>query len=638
MKIKNYNGVEVSLTLDQSRNSKLTPFGKATLADRYALEGEGPQEIFGRVSGYYSDDSETAQEVYDGMSNLWFMPSTPILSNGGTDRGMPISCFLNAVPDSMDGIDNIYSENIKLASNGGGIGTYWGGVRSIGEKIKGKGETSGIIPFIRVMDSLTLAVSQGSLRRGSAAVYLDMHHPEIMEFLEIRKPGGGDFRRKCLDIHHGVMIDDEFMEAVVNGTSYNLRSPKTGEVIDTIQAREAWFKLLTMRLETGEPYIVFSDTVKRKLGPVYKANGLTVKQSNLCSEIMLHTGIDQLGNNRTAVCCLASVNAHTSDQWFGNRKFLKNFLLFLDNVLTDFINKTEGKPGFESARYSAMRERSIGGGMMGFLSYLQSKSILYASAIGMSQSVRLWKWLKLTANEINIEVAGERGACPDAADHGIPARWANMFAQAPTASISIICGTVSPSHEQFPANVFTQKTLSGSFEVRNFVLEERLRWYADQKFNEFVEDSEEFREGSKEQFLAEVWKSIGKNQGSVQHLPFLSAHDKELFETWEESDQVWAAEYARMRTEWICQGASLNFFLPGDVEKKDLHDLHMKLWRDGVKSAYYLRSKASNRASAAGVEVSQLAGELPQPTVAHEIALVDRGEAPSRYEECLACQ
>ncbi|HRO34419.1 MAG TPA: ribonucleotide reductase N-terminal alpha domain-containing protein, partial [Brevundimonas sp.] len=293
-----------SIRVDRSRDALLTEFGKKTLEDRYLLPGESYQDMFARVATAFSDDADHAQRVYDYMSRLWFMPATPVLSNGGADRGLPISCFLNAVGDSLDGIQSVWNENVALASNGGGIGTYWGGVRSIGEKVKGAGQTSGIIPFIRVMDSLTLAISQGSLRRGSAAVYLDIHHPEIEEFLEIRKPSG-DFNRKSLNLHHGINITDAFMEAVRDGRTFDLISPKTGAVMKTVDARSLWTKILDIRMQTGEPYIVFSDTVNRQLAPHQRELGLSVKQSNLCAEIMLHTGRDHLGIDRTAVCCLS---------------------------------------------------------------------------------------------------------------------------------------------------------------------------------------------------------------------------------------------------------------------------------------------------------------------------------------------
>src|SRR5690606_30349554 len=346
-----------SIQIDRSRDALLTDFGKKTLEDRYLLKGESYQDMFARVVTAFSDDADHAQRVYDYMSKLWFMPAPPVLSNGGADRGLPISCFLNAVGDSLDGIQSVWNENVALASNGGGIGTYWGGVRSIGEKVKGAGQTSGIIPFIRVMDSLTLAISQGSLRRGSAAVYLDVHHPEIEEFLEIRKPSG-DFNRKSLNLHHGINITDEFMEAVRDGKSFDLLSPKDKEVLKTVDARALWQKILEIRLQTGEPYLIFSDTVNRQMPQHQRDLGLSVKQSNLCSEIMLHTGADHLGIERTAVCCLSSVNAETFLEWREEPRFIEDIMRFLDNVLEDFI--TRAPSSMAAAVYSAQRERSVG--------------------------------------------------------------------------------------------------------------------------------------------------------------------------------------------------------------------------------------------------------------------------------------
>ena len=344
--------------VDRSRDDLLTDFGKTTLEDRYLLPGESYQDMFARVSTAFADDADHAQRIYDYMSRLWFMPSTPVLSNGGADRGLPISCFLNSVSDSLDGIVNTWNENVWLAANGGGIGTYWGGVRSIGEKVKGAGQTSGIIPFIRVMDSLTLAISQGSLRRGSAAVYLDIFHPEIEEFLEIRKPSG-DFNRKSLNLHHGISITDEFMEAVRDGAQFALRSPKTHEAVKLVDARTLWQKILEIRLQTGEPYLIFSDTVNRALPQHQRELGFSVRQSNLCSEIMLHTGKDHLGHERTAVCCLSSVNAESFLEWRDDPNFIEDVMRFLDNVLQDFIDNAPSG-GVSAASYAAMRERSVG--------------------------------------------------------------------------------------------------------------------------------------------------------------------------------------------------------------------------------------------------------------------------------------
>ena len=587
--------------VDRSRDANLTDFGKTTLEDRYLLAGESYQDMFARVATAYADDADHAQRIYDYISNLWFMPATPVLSNGGAGRGLPISCFLNAVGDSLEGIQGVWNENVSLASNGGGIGTYWGGVRSIGEKVKGAGQTSGIIPFIRVMDSLTLAISQGSLRRGSAAVYLDIHHPEIEEFLEIRKPTG-DFNRKSLNLHHGISITDAFMEAVRDGDLFGLRSPKTGEVVKEVDARTLWQKILEIRLQTGEPYLIFSDTVNRAMPQHQRDLGLSVRQSNLCSEIMLHTGVDHLGHDRTAVCCLSSVNAEKFLEWRDHPTFVEDVMRFLDNVLQDFI--TRAPPEMKNAVYAATRERSVGLGLMGFHSFLQGLNVPFESALAKSWNMRLFKHLRRQCDAASKTLAHERGACPDAAEKGVMERFSHKLAIAPTASISIICGGTSAGIEPIPANIYTHKTLSGSFAVKNPYLERLLE--------------------TKGQNTPVIWDSILENEGSVQHLDFLSDDDKDVYKTAFELDQRWIVELAADRTPDVCQSQSVNIFLPGDVDKWDLHMLHWQAWERGCKSLYYLRSKSVQRASHAGAE----------GPVAVEELVVNKTD----YEECLACQ
>ncbi|MBS0334248.1 MAG: ribonucleoside-diphosphate reductase subunit alpha [Proteobacteria bacterium] len=588
--------------VDRSRDALLTDFGKTTLEDRYLLAGESYQDMFARVATAYADDADHAQRIYDYISKLWFMPSTPVLSNGGANRGLPISCFLNAVPDSLEGIQGVWNENVHLASNGGGIGTYWGGVRSIGEKVKGAGQTSGIIPFIRVMDSLTLAISQGSLRRGSAAVYLDIHHPEIEEFLEIRKPSG-DFNRKSLNLHHGINITDEFMEAVRDGALFGLRSPKTREVIREVDARALWQKILEIRLQTGEPYLIFSDTVNRAMPQHQRELGLSVRQSNLCSEIMLHTGKDHLGKERTAVCCLSSVNAETFLEWRDHPTFVEDVMRFLDNVLEDFI--TRAPPEMANAVYAAKRERSVGLGLMGFHTFLQQQNVPFESALAKSWNMRLFKTLRRQCDAASRTLAAERGPCPDAEERGVMERFSHKLAIAPTASISIICGGTSAGIEPIPANIYSHKTLSGTFAVKSPYLEKLLE--------------------EKGQNTSSVWDSILANEGSVQHLDFLSQDEKDVYKTAFEIDQRWVVELAADRTAEVCQSQSVNIFLPGDVDKWDLHMLHWQAWERGVKSLYYLRSKSVQRAAHAGGEAAE--------------AVVDMSTAAKTdYEECLACQ
>ncbi|OAB56391.1 ribonucleotide-diphosphate reductase subunit alpha [Leptolyngbya valderiana BDU 20041] len=589
------------LTLDRSRDALLTAFGTQTLKDRYLLPGEGPQDMFARVACAFADDLDHAQRLYDAMSQLWFMPATPILSNGGTTRGLPISCFLNSVPDSLTGIVDTWNENVWLASNGGGIGTYWGQVRSIGESVKGTGQTSGIMPFVHVMDGLTLAISQGSLRRGSAAVYLDVHHPEIEEFLEIRKPSG-DFNRKALNLHHGINITDEFMQAVTEGTDFALRSPKTGETMRRVDARSLWQKILETRLQTGEPYLLFIDTVNRDMSDHQKALGLKVSTSNLCSEITLPTGVDHEGNERTAVCCLSSLNIEKWHDWNEEPDFIEDVARFLDNVLTFFI---EAAPeGMSRAAYSALNERSIGLGVMGYHSFLQSQGIPLESALSKSWNLRIFKHIRGQMDEASKTLAEERGPCPDALRAGAKERFSHKMAIAPTASISIICGGTSACIEPIPANIYTHKTLSGSFTVRNRHLQALLA--------ERGEDT------------PSTWASILEHEGSVQHLECLTDDEKAIYRTAFEIDQRWVIELAADRAPMICQSQSLNLFLPGDIDKWDLHMLHYTAWKRGIKSLYYCRSKSLSRAG--------FAGKLDAAD-----AVKADGNATD-YEECLACQ
>ena len=602
---KAINARRFTIRTDDSRDALLTDFGKDTLDDRYLLPGEKYQDLFARVADAYSDDQDHAQRIYDYISKLWFMPATPVLSNGGTGRGLPISCYLNSVDDSLEGIVGTWNENVWLASRGGGIGTYWGNVRGIGEPVGLNGKTSGIIPFVRVMDSLTLAISQGSLRRGSAACYLDVSHPEIEEFLEIRKPSG-DFNRKALNLHHGVLLTDEFMEAVRDGREFHLRSPKDGSVRGTVDARALFQKLVENRLATGEPYIVFSDTVNRMMPKHHRDLGLKVSTSNLCSEITLPTGRDHLGNDRTAVCCLSSLNLETWDEWNQDKRFIEDVLRFLDNVLQDYIDRAPEE--MARAKYSAMRERSVGMGVMGFHSFLQSKGIGFETAMAKALNLKMFKHIAARADEASMLLAKERGPCPDAADQGVMERFSCKMAIAPTASISIICGGTSACIEPIPANIYTHKTLSGSFVVKNPYLEKLLQ--------------------SKSKDSTNVWNSILERGGSVQHLDFLSPEEKAVYKTSFEIDQRWLLEFAADRTPYIDQAQSLNLYIPADVEKWDLMQLHFQAWEKGIKSLYYLRSKSVQRAGfAGGVEADNTAS-----------APVMELAAQTDYEECLACQ
>ncbi len=594
-----------SVEINSSRDDLLTEFGKATLEDRYLMPDETPQDLFARVASYFADDDAHAQRIYDYMSRLWFMPSTPVLSNGGTERGLPISCFLNESNDSLQGIVDLWNENVWLASRGGGIGSYWGNLRSIGEKVgkNGKnGKTSGVIPFIRVMDSLTLAISQGSLRRGSAACYLPVWHPEIEEFIEMRRPTGGDPNRKALNLHHGIVIPDAFMRAVEAGEEWALKSPKDGAVQTTVSARDLWIRILTARVETGEPYLLFIDRVNADIPQHQKLAGMRVKMSNLCSEITLPTGEDRFGNDRTAVCCLSSLNLETYDEWKNVPGMIEDIMRFLDNVLQDFIDRAPDS--MAKAKYSAMRERSVGLGVMGFQSFLQMRNVPIESVTALSWNKKIFKYIREQVDSSSKILAKEKGACPDAEDFGIEERFSNKLAIAPTASISIICGGASPGIEPSAGNSFVQKTLSGSFNVRNRHLKKLL--------------------SEKNMDTDEVWSSITTNKGSVQHLDFLSDHEKDVFKSAFEVDQRWLIDLAAQRTPYICQSQSLNVFIPADVHKKDLHQIHFQAWKKGIKSMYYLRSMSIQR--------SDVVSNMGQST--NNISK----ENTNDYEECLSCQ
>lgn len=563
-----------TIVVDHSRDALLTDFSKQTLKDRYLLPGESYQNLFARVACAYADDKAHAERLYHYMSLLWFMPATPVLANGGTTRGMPISCFVNEVEDNLEGIVGTWNENVWLASSGGGIGTYWGNVRAVGESIGARGESSGIMPFLKVMDSQTLAVSQGSLRRGSAAVYLDVSHPEIEEFIEMRRPTGGDPNRKSLNLHHAVVIPDAFMHAVEKGETWNLVSPKDGAVLKTVDARGLWIRLLTARIETGEPYLMFVDNVNKNIPEHHKQLDLPVTTSNLCIEIFLPTGRDHHNEMRTAVCCLSSLNLDTYMEWKDTPKFMEDVMRFLDNVLQDFIDRAP--PSMSAAIYSATRERSVGLGVMGFHSFLQSQGVPFESPSAIAWNKKIFKHIHERVEAADKVLADERGPCPDAAEAGFRKRFSNKTAIAPTASISIICGGVSPCIEPWPANVFTQKTLSGSFPVRNVYLTALLA-----KYGKNTKDT---------------WDSIVANKGSVQHLDFLDDWEKATFKTAVELDQNFIIRHAADRQPFIDQGQSVNLFFPADTTKKELHEAHMKAWKSGLKGLYYCRSLSVQRA------------------------------------------
>lgn len=922
--------------VDHSRDNNLTDFGKATLTDRYLMPDENYQDLFARVAKAYSNDEQHAQRLYNYMSNLWFMPATPVLSNAGNERGLPISCFLSEVGDGMEEIIENWVENTWLSVMGGGLGVNYENIRSIGERIGKGGTSSGVVPFIKVQDSLTLAVNQGGLRRSSAAAYMPVHHPEIKEFIEIRRPTGGDPNRRSLNMHNAVVIDDKFMEAVVEGKSYDLLSPKDGSVISTVDARDIWQRILTARLETGEPYIMFVDTVNDLRPEHVKKLGLKIKMSNLCvapetviltdqgyktisklenqkvqvwngeqysettiiktgnnrelirvtfsdgssidctpehkfyvkrtytskvkeikaiklqagdklekfdlpynlkinkpltdclhpyaqgfyagdgnenyefswiylpkqeviqhlrvgkvseefdsygrkrwdhgketfkekffvplnyseeiklkwlaglldadgcviqsdngeniqlvstqsnflreiklmlqelgipcsvsfkrkageyllplndgsndtafyqckelwlinlnceavkrlqklglkchrlklskvqepqrnasrfvtvvsvektgrisdtycfneplkhrgmfngiltgqcSEIVLPTGLDQFGKNRTAVCCLSSLNLETYDQWKDNPDFILDIMYFLDNALESFIRSCGNT--HMKARYSAIRERSVGLGVMGLHSLYQQKNSPFGSKEARELNLEIFDLIKRKTCEANYFIAQERGACPDAKDAGFPyVRFSHCTAIAPTASISIICGGTSPGIEPSNANFFTHKTLSGSFKVQNKYLKKVLEAY-----NKDDQDT---------------WTSIANHEGSVQHLDFLSRHEKEVFKTFIELDQMDIIFQASDRTPYIDQSQSVNISVSATVSKRRLHELHLAAWELGLKTLYYCRSKSVGRVEKLSVKVER-----------QVIDIFEKPDGDTKYEVCEACQ
>ena len=570
--------------INYERDELLTDFGKTTLKDRYLLPNENsPQDGFMRAAKAFSDNDEMAQRIYDYASKLWFMYSTPILSNGGANRGMPISCFLNYVGDSREGLTGHYTENAWLASIGGGIGGYWGHVRSDGTSTSGGSQSSGSIPFLHVVDSEILAFSQGKTRRGSYAAYMDMSHPEIMEFLEMRKPSGGDIHRKCLNLHHAINISDDFMHLVEKcvaeptyDDSWNLIDPHTKEVVRTVSARELWQKLLENRVATGEPYVSFIDTINEALPETQKKLGLKVHHSNLCTEITLPTNED-----RTAVCCLSSVNLEKYDEWKNDKLFIPDLVRFLDNALTYFIENAPDS--VFRAKFSAAQERSIGLGAMGFHAYLQSKNIAFESALAKSLNMKMFKSIKEEAVEESKRLAVKRGEAPDMESTGM--RNAHLLAVAPNASSSIICGTTSPSIEPYRANAYVQKTMSGSFLVKNKYLEKLLE-----------------KKGINNDA---IWSSIVSQRGSVLHLKELSDYEKDVFKTGIEINQQWIIEHAADRQKYICQGQSVNLFVPADVNIKELHDTHMLAWKKKLKTLYYCRSEAIKRAELVSKKVER---------------------------------
>ena len=553
----------LGISIDYSRDSLFDELGMKRLKESYMREDEkSPQERFAFVSTKFASNPEHAQRLYDYASKHWLSYSTPILSFGRTKKGLPISCFLNYIDDTAEGLSNTLSETNWLSMLGGGVGIGFG-IRSASDK------STGVMPHLKIYDSSCLAYRQGTTRRGSYAAYLDISHPDIINFLEMRKPTG-DPNLRCLNMHHGINIPDSFMQIIENcmkdpnfDDTWELKDPNTDEVKEKVSAKELWRRILEMRMQTGEPYIHFIDESNRKLPNFLKEKGLKVNQSNLCSEIILPTSKD-----RTAVCCLSSVNLEYFDEWKNDKNFLYDVAEMLDNVLQYFI---ENAPKTISrAVYSAKRERSIGVGSLGFHAYLQSKMIPFESISARIANKNMFMHIEKELHSANLTLGKIRGEAPDAAGTGL--RFSHTMAIAPNASSSIIMGNTSPSIEPYKANAYRQDTLSGSFLAKNKFLNKILK-------ERIGEDSQE------------IWSSIIANGGSVQHLECLTEDEKAVFKTAIEIDQLWIIEHAAVRQEYIDQGQSVNVFFKPDVNVKYLHAVHFLAWKQKLKTLYYCRSE-----------------------------------------------
>ena len=592
----------MGIVIDPNRDSLFDELGVTRLKESYMMENEiSPQERFAYVSKTFSSNPDHAQRLYEYASKHWLSYSTPVLSYGRSKRGLPISCYLNFINDTAEGLVDNLSETNWLSMLGGGVGIGFG-IRSADDK------STGVMPHLKMYDASSLAYRQGKTRRGSYAAYLDINHPDILLFLEMRKPTG-DQNFRCLNLHHGVNITDDFMylieECMTNpeaDDTWELKDPHTGEVRDTVPARELWQRIIEMRMQTGEPYLHFIDTSNAKLPVWLKNRGLKVHQSNLCSEIILPTNKD-----RTAVCCLSSVNLEHYDEWSKDKMFLRDMLEMLDNVLQVFISNAPST--IDRAKYSAERERSVGVGALGFHAYLQKKNIAFESALAKSANIRMFKHINSMLEKANLELGQERGEAPDAIGTG--RRCSHVMAIAPNASSSIIMGNTSPSIEPWRANAYRQDTLSGSFLNKNKYLDDLIK--------KKCEEDESLN-------CQKIWSSIISNDGSVQHLKILDEHEKEVYKTSMEIDQRWVIEHAADRQEFIDQAQSLNVFFRPDANIAYLHAVHFLAWKKGVKTMYYCRSEKIGKADKVSKKIER--------EIIKEIDMT----AVAGGSECLACE
>ena len=592
----------MGITIDPNRDTLFDELGTLRLKESYMMDDEiSPQERFAYVSKTFSSNPEHAQRLYDYVSKHWLSYSTPILSYGRSKRGLPISCYLNFINDTAEGLVENLSETNWLSMLGGGVGIGFG-IRSADDK------STGVLPHLKMYDASSLAYRQGRTRRGSYAAYLDISHPDILLFLEMRKPTG-DQNFRCLNLHHGINITDDFMQLIENcmtdpecDDTWELKDPHTKEVRETISARDLWQRVLEMRMQTGEPYIHYVDESNRKLPQWLKDIGLSVNQSNLCSEIILPTNKD-----RTAVCCLSSVNLEYFDEWSKNKQFLRDILEMLDNVLQKFID--EAPDSISRAKYSAMRERSVGVGALGFHAYLQRKGMPFESALAKSTNLRMFRHIRKGLDEANKQLGKERGEAPDAEGTGL--RCSHVMAIAPNASSSIIMGNTSPSIEPWRANAYRQDTLSGAFLNKNKYLDKLIKDKCD------VDDSLNYDK---------IWSSIIANDGSVQQLKCLDDYEKDIYKTSMEIDQRWVIEHAADRQQFIDQAQSLNVFFRPDANIAYLHAVHFLAWKKGLKTMYYCRSEKIGKADRVSKQIErQIIKEIDMTAIA-------------AGEECLACE
>lgn len=590
------NGIRV----DYSRDSLFDELGLTRLKESYMMDGEeSPQQRFAYVSSKFGSNAEHAQRLYEYSSKHWLSYSTPILSFGRSKRGLPISCFLNFIDDTAEGLVENLSETNWLSMLGGGVGIGFG-IRSADDK------STGVMPHLKMYDASSLAYRQGKTRRGSYAAYLDISHPDILMFLEMRRPTG-DQNMRCLNLHHGINIPDAFMEIIENSMkdadyddSWELKDPHSGEVAEVVSAKELWQRILEMRMQTGEPYLHFIDESNRQMPQWLKDKGLKIHQSNLCSEIILPTN-----EKRTAVCCLSSINLEYYDDWKNNKMFLKDMAEMLDNVLQYFIDNAPDT--ISRAKYSATMERSIGIGALGWHALLQRKNIPWESAMATGLNKEIFQVIRRRLDSANKHLAEERGPCPDGKTAGV--RFSHVMSIAPNASSSIIMGNTSPSIEPFRANAYRQDTLSGSHMHKNQYLDKLIR--------DKVKDPDKYDE---------LWSSIIANDGSVQHLSELDDWEKDVFKTAMEIDQRWVVQHAADRQEFIDQAQSLNVFFRPDTDIRYIHAVHFLAWKQKLKTMYYCRSDKIAKADRVAKRIER--------EVIKEIDFQQMTEG----ETCLACE